>query len=206
MPVMIRYNVATELCITKGQEAMVVGWVSHELPTFPGYQSLDVLFVELVNPPKTVQLPHLPVNVVPLTKRSASITAVLPNDQTITVSRHQVPVLLNFAMTDYASQGKTREVNVVDIAHSKNHQSVYTALSRGKRADSTLIIRDFSIAKITGHMNGHLRAEYRALDTLDEITNLHYHGKLPDGVIQRLRDSTIATYRECYGPRWTIGT
>jgi hypothetical protein len=102
-------------------------------------------------------------------------------------------------MTDYASQGKTREVNVVDIANSKNHQAVYTALSRGKLADSTLILRDFPTAKVKGQMNGYLRGEYRAIESLDEITDLHYKGELPEGIIQRLRDSTIAAYTEYRG-------
>jgi hypothetical protein len=32
MPVMIRHNDATELCITKGQEGTVAAWQSHEGP------------------------------------------------------------------------------------------------------------------------------------------------------------------------------
>ena len=49
MPVMIRYNAATEMCITKGQEAFVYGWRSHKLAD--GKDVLDTLFVELANPP-----------------------------------------------------------------------------------------------------------------------------------------------------------
>lgn len=51
LPVMIECNVATELCITNGQEATVVGWQStvgqHK------QQMLDVLFVKLGTPPKS---------------------------------------------------------------------------------------------------------------------------------------------------------
>jgi hypothetical protein len=39
MPVMIRNNDATELCITKGQEGYVVGWQSSDGP----YQSKHCL-------------------------------------------------------------------------------------------------------------------------------------------------------------------
>ncbi|KAF6759528.1 hypothetical protein DFP72DRAFT_792369, partial [Ephemerocybe angulata] len=108
MPVIIRYNEATELCITRGQEARVVGWSALNYPKWPGKKYLDVLYVELVNPPHPVKLPHLPKNVVPLTRNAESIEAQLPNDVYMRISRSQIPVLPNFAMTDYSSQGKTR--------------------------------------------------------------------------------------------------
>ncbi|KAF5309332.1 hypothetical protein D9611_014030 [Ephemerocybe angulata] len=122
-----------------GQEAVVKGWTSQEIPGFPGRFALEVLFVKLVNPKDNIKLPHLEENVVPLTRMSTALRAVLPNDAGIHISRQQVPVLLNFAMTDYASQGKTREVNVVDLLRSRNHQAMYTALSRGTSAASTII-------------------------------------------------------------------
>lgn len=196
MPVMIRYNEATELCVTKGQEAIVKGWTSRDHPQYPGHLVLDVLFVELVRPPKPVQIPYLPVNVVPLTKITSSIKAVLPNDLTLNLSRQQVPVLLNFSMTDYASQGKTRDVNIVDLKHCRNHQAMYTCLSRGRFADRTVILRDFDVRKITGGLSGFLREEFRSLALLDKITEARYSGKLPSGVVQRLRASTIVAFRE----------
>lgn len=79
MPVMIRNNDATELNITKGQEGVVCGWTSRALPAVPDKQALEVLFVELLGPvvkKRPVKIPHLPKNVVPLTKISTSIKAV----------------------------------------------------------------------------------------------------------------------------------
>ena len=87
MPVMIRHNDATELCITKGQEGTVAGWKSHE-----SMQILDTLFVRLTNPPNAIKFDGLPLNVVPIVKLSNSTTYRLRP---------------NFSMTDYASQGKT---------------------------------------------------------------------------------------------------
>ena len=127
MPVMIRNNEATELCITKGQEAVMIGWVSFE--GLYGRQVLETLFVHLINPPKNIQLADLPSNVVPLTKISSSIQCKTKSDQSIRIRRQQVPVLLNFAMTNYSSQGKTRKYNVVDLGYCRDHQSYYTALS-----------------------------------------------------------------------------
>ena len=63
MPIMIRNNDATEFCITKGQEAYVVGWDAIDGPK--GQKVLETLYLELKDPPKTVELPFLPVNVIP---------------------------------------------------------------------------------------------------------------------------------------------
>jgi len=62
----IRNNDATELCITKGQEGFVVGWQASKGPF--GKKVLDTLFVELDRPSKSVQIPGLPENVVPLSE------------------------------------------------------------------------------------------------------------------------------------------
>jgi hypothetical protein len=70
MPVMIRSNAATEMGITKGQEAIVHAWNSHK--TADGRDVLDTLFVELSNPPVPVKLDDLPLNVVPLTRTSVT--------------------------------------------------------------------------------------------------------------------------------------
>jgi hypothetical protein len=50
MPIMLRGNDAIELCITKGQEAVVCGWDESVGPL--GQKVLDTLLVRLVKPPK----------------------------------------------------------------------------------------------------------------------------------------------------------
>jgi hypothetical protein len=97
---MIKSNVATELCITNGQEATVVGWQSTVGQL--NQQMLDVLFVKLKSPPKMIQIEGLPENVVPLTRSTVFITCKLPDGTAISISRSQVEVLPNFAMTDFA--------------------------------------------------------------------------------------------------------
>lgn len=94
MPVIIKVNEATELCITKGQEGIVVGWdssIGHS-----NQKVLDTLFVELTNPPRTIQLPDLPENVVPLGRASTHLTCLLPDDSLLSLMREQVLVLPNF--------------------------------------------------------------------------------------------------------------
>jgi hypothetical protein len=193
LPVMIRYNEATELCITKGQEGHVVGW---QAAVGPQEQNiLDTLFVKLDKPAKPIQLEGLPENVVPLTKLSTSISCVTPSNIVIKISRSQVPVLPNFAMTDYASQGKTREVNVVDLHSCKSHLAYYTALSRSATSKGTVLIQGFDERKITCRISGYLRQEFRELELLDEITRLSYENLLPDQINGNFRNGLIRQFQ-----------
>jgi hypothetical protein len=112
-----------------------------------------------------------------------------------------VEVLPNFAMTDYASQGKTRLQNVVDLGHSETHQAYYTALSRGSTAAGTLIISGFHPHKIQGGGSGALRQEFRELEMLDTITALQFYGQLnADSMMGDRRKSLISWFREKRGP------
>ena len=193
MPVMIRHNDATELCITKGQEEHVVGWDSRE--DQEGRLFLETLFVKLENPPKEVKIEGLPVNVVPIPKSSTTVTCLLPNDKKIVVNRQQVVVLPNFSMTDYASQGKTRPVNLVDLTHCLRFQSFYTCLSQSASAAGTVIIQGFDSKHITKGISGFLRQEFRELEMLNIITELNYNRQLPSGVSGALRNPLIRSYQ-----------
>ncbi|KDR76172.1 hypothetical protein GALMADRAFT_67588, partial [Galerina marginata CBS 339.88] len=159
MPIMIRHNEATELCITRGQDGTVWGWESAELTD--GKETLKTLFVKLNKPPRDVKFNGLPKNVVPIpTAIHGPLAIRTPSGDYLSVKRWQVPALPFFAMTDYASQGKTREANLVDIGRSRNHQAVYTALSRSASADGTAILQGFQPTKITCGISGHLRQEF----------------------------------------------
>ncbi|KAJ7916609.1 hypothetical protein B0H13DRAFT_1609169 [Mycena leptocephala] len=195
--VMIKANEATELCITKGQEAVVVGWDSTIGPS--GKRILDVLFVRLESPPREIQIPGLPLNVVPLGRTSNHVTCLLRDDSLLSLTREQVMVLPNFAMTDYASQGKSRVKNVVHLNDSKNHHNYYVALSRGFTADGTCIIQGFDSKKITSGISGHLRQEFRELELLDEITRLRHEGRLPRRVTGIYRGQLLSSYRAWKG-------
>lgn len=130
MPVMIRHNFATELCITKGQEGVVHGWQTIKVPT--GELALDTLFVKLSNPPKDINIPGLPTNIVPIPRSSQVITCELPCGSSVTIDRLQVLVLPNFSMTDYAAQGKTRPTNVVDVEITAHIILVYLVVQLQK--------------------------------------------------------------------------
>ncbi|KAF5332441.1 hypothetical protein D9758_015134 [Tetrapyrgos nigripes] len=185
MPIMIRTNLATEICITKGQEGTVYGWTSSVGSR--KQRMLDTLFVKLTNPPNKVRIPGLPLNVVPITRSLVSTYCSLPDDRKVYISRSQVEVLPCFSMTDYASQGKTRPFNPVDIQNCRDFHGMYTALSRSATADGTIILQGFDPNKIRGGLSQtigsrSLHKEYIALEFLDEITNRRYTGKLHKSV------------------------
>ncbi|KAH9969213.1 hypothetical protein BGW80DRAFT_1117131, partial [Lactifluus volemus] len=103
-------------------------------------------------------------------------------------------------MTDYASQGKTRESNVVDLRYTWTHQGYYTALLRGTCATGTLILGGFHPTKITGGASGALRQEFRELELLDDITTLRFEDRLPMEVAMAdHRNSIIAMFRKNRG-------
>jgi hypothetical protein len=197
LPVMIKYNVATELCITNGQEGRVAGW--EESTGKHGKPVLECVFVELMNPPKSVNIKGLPPNVVPITKSKTTINCTLSSDQKISVQRLQVHILPSFAMTDYASQGKTRPVNVVDLSNSRDHKAMYTVLSRGTSATNTIIVQGFASNLVTGGCMGSLRTEFRELEILDDITYMCYSGSLPTQIQGLVRKELISTYRHIFG-------
>ena len=197
MPVMIRNNDATELCITKGQEGFVAGWQSKEGPHQK--RVLDTLFVKLDNPPKDIQIPGLPKNVVPISMATKTVQCVFPNDLTESIERQQVWILPNFAMTDYASQGKTRLYNVVHLNSCRSHMSYYTCLSRSASAAGTIILQGFEPSKITRGCSGYLRQEFREHEILDDITRLRYEGLLPSHVQGHLRNPLIRSYQTWKG-------
>ncbi|KAM6491248.1 hypothetical protein JOM56_013487, partial [Amanita muscaria] len=148
---------------------------------------------------RSVKFENLPENVVPLTRNTNQTNCSLPDDTSIRISRSQVEVLPNFAMTDYASQGKTRRFNIVDLNNSRSHQAYYTALSPSASATGTLILQGFNCKKITGGASGALRQEFRALELLDHITCLRYRGKLPACVAGNIRKELIAGFRAWKG-------
>ncbi|KAJ7441885.1 hypothetical protein FB451DRAFT_1057983 [Mycena latifolia] len=192
IPVLLRSNDATELSMTKGQEGVVVGWDESVGPL--GQRVLDTLFVKLLKVSKPVQISGLPLNVVPIPRCVTHTTILLQDDSLMSVMREQVTILLNFSMTDYSAQGKSRPVNPVDLTNCKDHRAYYVALSRGTTAEGTVIVQEFTTDKITSGMSGYLRQELRELELLDEITRLNFDGKLPRSVTGIYRRQLIRSY------------
>ena len=130
--------------------------------------------------------------------RLVSTSFKLASGWNILISREQVEVLPNFAMTDYASQGKTRPINIVDLNNCSGHQSYYTCMSSASAAD-TIILQGFDSKQITGGASGWLRQEFRELEILDEITQLKYESLLPKQVDGHWRNTLLINFREWKG-------
>ncbi|KAF9470388.1 hypothetical protein BDN70DRAFT_772887, partial [Pholiota conissans] len=105
----------------------------------------------------------------------------------------------NFAMTDYASQGKSRNENLVDLTHCYSTQSYYTCLSRSTSAAKTVILQGFSEKRITSGIGGYLRQEFRELEMLNDITYLKHIGELPNNISGLLRNPLIRSYQKYKG-------
>ncbi|KAJ7237791.1 hypothetical protein C8J57DRAFT_1439129 [Mycena rebaudengoi] len=189
MLVMIKNNDATELCITKRQEGTVAGW--QDTYDEHGRRILDTLFVKLVDPPRKINIPGLEENIVALSRASKHVWCSFPNDMIVAILREQILVLPNFAMTNYASQGKTRIYNVVDLQHCKTHFS--------SSAEGTAIVQAFATKVITKGITGYLCQEFRELELLNEITRGKYMCTLPAFVSGVTRSDLLRSYQEYRG-------
>ncbi|KAI0819447.1 hypothetical protein BC628DRAFT_1283098, partial [Trametes gibbosa] len=159
MPVLLKSNEATELCATNGAPGFVHGWNSHA--DSQGREHLDILFIQLNKPPRDVQIPGLPVNVIPVARSLRTIKCTLrEGDTVVTIQRSQVPCLQNFALTDFACQGLTRVENVIHPVECRNHQSLYTVFSRSASFLNTLVLEGFSAAKLQGGTSRALMQEF----------------------------------------------
>lgn len=197
MPVMLKSNEATELCATNGAEARVVGWDTYDNALEGRY--LSTVFVELINPPRTIKLDGLPANVVPVTVKRERISCKLPNGMKVNIWRSQVPILPNFAMTDYCAQGRTRPNNPIDPRHCRTHMALYTALSRSSTLQGTLLLHDFDERKVTGAASEDLLREFRQLEILNDVTRLKYLGQLPFITEGLSRTEIIQKYQQWKG-------
>ena len=86
-----------------------------------GQLVLDVLFVKLDRPAKTVKIDGLLEKVVHITRDSKNVECTFSSDLKEYLHRSQVWVLPNFSMTNYTLQGKTRPKNSVDLSNCRSY-------------------------------------------------------------------------------------
>ncbi len=135
-----------------------------------------------------------------------TINCKMPNDKVISLSRSQVGIAPNFAMTNYSSQGKTRPYNPVHLDYCKSHQACYTALSRTASAKGTVLLQPISPSKVQGGVHGSLRQEFRELELLDEITQLRYEHCLHLTVRGDHRYTLLDSYHKIKGGYYVPST
>ena len=83
-------------------------------------------------------------------------------------------------MTDYTSQGKSKDFNVVHLSSCYSHMLYYICLSRSTSAAGTIIIQGFEPSIITRGCSGYLRQKFHEHEILDDLTRLTYKKKLPN--------------------------
>lgn len=200
MPVMLKHNEATELCVTNSAEATVCGWDSDD--TDDKHKVLKTLFVQLTSPARRVIIAGLPENVIPLSPIEERIYYKINKTKKLPFTREQVPVLPNFAMSDFCSQGRTRPANVVDLKKCQSHQSAYTCLSRSSSLTGTVIVGDFSSKHFFGGADPDLMREFRDLEILSDVTTHKYEGTLPFDMASLTRRDVIKRYQAWKGIRF----
>jgi len=178
------------------QRPTVVGRKAHYITA--NKLAAGYLVCEAHKSTNTVQLDGLPENVVPLSKQTISIKCDMPNDDAMCVSGEQVSVLPNFAMTDFASQGRTHPFNVVIIVGAIDWCTL--ACQEVLVARYHFAGKDF-IKKDTRWFDRFPYTEFRELEILDDITRLHYLGELPPSVSAVTRTGLIRSYQLLKGYR-----
>jgi hypothetical protein len=93
------------------------------------------------------------------------------NYQSITVTRHQLPMTGGYALTCYKAQGSTYTNAIIDLASITAAASPYVSLSRLKSSKGLLILRPFPRSNLTRPFDKNLNA---ALTTLNELEQKHF--------------------------------
>ncbi|KIJ44436.1 hypothetical protein M422DRAFT_104398, partial [Sphaerobolus stellatus SS14] len=102
-------------------------------------------------------------------------------------------------MTDYASQGQTQPINVLDLTDCESHFFYYTCFSQSATVNGTVIIRGLNPSVIQGGISGWLRQEFRELEILNDITRAKLGGTLHPFIEGQDRVQVVKTYRRVLG-------
>ncbi|KAL6304472.1 hypothetical protein BKA93DRAFT_732887, partial [Sparassis latifolia] len=105
-------------------------------------------------------------------------------------------------MTDFGCQGRTRANNPCHLKYNRNHQSLYTCLSRSSSLEGILILQGYEKTKLHGGASGALRRAFRELEILDFITAARFKGELPFPVVNATRNSVICSFQQWKGNRY----
>jgi hypothetical protein len=184
MPVMVTWNVHTELDIANGSRGEIVEIILHPEDD---EQGISDCVRKLKRPPlyvlvrlyrtKIRQLPGLPPHVIPISPITKTFK-VRCKDETMIVSRTQLPITPAYAFTDYRGQGQTIVPVIVDIGRPPTGGitpfNAYVALSRAKGRQSIRLLRDFEDHMLQEHPSEYLRIEDERLKRLDKETNEKY--------------------------------
>jgi hypothetical protein len=156
--VLVTQNIDVDLDVTNGVSGEIVDIILH--PNEPPFdesasqvhlQYLPLYLLVKMNHTRASRLFGLEDGVIPIEPTSRTITICLkkPDGTTLrrSVQRHQFPMTLGWAFTDYRSQGQTIPYIIIDIAKPPSGKlnlfNLYVALSRSHGRHSVRLLRDF---------------------------------------------------------------
>ena len=128
-------------------------------------RTLTSCIVEL--PDSTINpLPHLPPQHVPIISDTVEMRSIIHpiSGRSCTMKRFQVPLAPGFAITAHKAQGLTLPHVIIDLASCRGTEPPYVMVSRCKSLDGLLVMRPFSISKITCRRSQEARNESARLE------------------------------------------
>lgn len=194
MPLVLTDNSHTPQGITNGAYATLVDIVLDPADA-DAADAMPITPITLRRPPaqiivklsavhdKRCQLAGLPEDHVVIEPRKGTATIVekyrdannRQRNKNRTYSFHQLPISPAFAVTDYRSQGDTRERVIVDIDTPPfgtiDPAAAYVAISRVTSLEGLAILRDFDVENLRRGMRSSISGEYDRLRVLERSTN-----------------------------------
>ena len=132
---------------------------------------MDVLYVQLKGNGSEQQYhPELPTGVVPLVPMTRTIKVKI-KAKVITVIRKQVAAILNFAITEYGSQGKDKPWNIFSVQNCTDHFHFYVMASRSTHHLQTAILGEINWDILTNKPDIEYIKFLMVLEVLDFATD-----------------------------------
>jgi hypothetical protein len=170
MPVMVTNNVAVSLNVTNGSTGTLVDIVFDK----------DIILAILVKldcstPFKVSILPENVISITPITSEFKYFFKTRNgSSRSVTVERTQLPIVPNYATTNYKCQGETLDSAIIDLTPAPRQKIdssfAYVPLSRVKTFPSVMILRDFPIRVLTQGITLDLKNDLSRLQDLANET------------------------------------
>ena len=177
-PVTIKYNYDTAHGITNSAEGTVHSWDGYEKN---GRNYLNVLYIKLTGKGHDKKYHDLlPIGVVPLTPITRNFVVKIQKKSVI-VRRTQIAAILNFAITDYGSQGKSRPWNIFSVTDCTDHFHFYVMASRSTQLKQTAILGKMNWKAITQNPDIDYIKFLMVMEILDYTTEYCYNN--PDDTL-----------------------
>ena len=139
-----------------------------------GRHILASCIVEIPDADPNTEL-DLPPRYFPILPDEVKIEFTHPHSkQKLYIKRTQLPIQPAYAMTVHRAQGQTFPRVILDLKNCKGCESPYVMLSRATSLQGVIILRPFSIKRITCRRSEDMRNEIKRLTKLEQKTTAAY--------------------------------